>query len=86
MEPGKIKENGPSLDRETDEETELAAEESLNSEPPTPLTLKSSGAMGSGVTANNSLPSVRLDRSLEPLDLVWAKCRGSPWYPALVRT
>ena len=36
------------------------------------------------VCAVNSILPYEEETELEPLDLVWAKCRGYPSYPALV--
>ncbi|KAL4711897.1 hypothetical protein ACJJTC_006066 [Scirpophaga incertulas] len=52
----------------------------LSEEPTTPV-------KGRGTRSSSSKTPVKhssTDVPLEPLQLVWAKCRGYPWYPALI--
>ncbi|XP_047538097.1 peregrin isoform X4 [Vanessa atalanta] len=50
-------------------------------EPPT-TPIKGRGTRSS--TSKTPIKSAQPDIQLEPLQLVWAKCRGYPWYPALI--
>ncbi|CAH0713802.1 unnamed protein product, partial [Brenthis ino] len=52
-----------------------------DAEPPT-TPVKGRGTRSS--TSKTPVKSAQSDLQLEPLQLVWAKCRGYPWYPALI--
>ncbi|XP_037292662.1 LOW QUALITY PROTEIN: bromodomain-containing protein 1-like [Manduca sexta] len=51
-----------------------------DNEPTTPV--KGRGTRSS--TSKTPVKNPMSDLQLEPLQLVWAKCRGYPWYPALI--
>ncbi|CAG9862101.1 unnamed protein product [Phyllotreta striolata] len=35
-------------------------------------------------TAHSATDTQNIEKELKPMQLVWAKCRGYPWYPALI--
>ncbi|CAH2093818.1 unnamed protein product [Euphydryas editha] len=62
-------------------ERRTAPAETSDVEPPT-TPVKGRGTRSS--TSKTPVKTAQPEMQLEPLQLVWAKCRGYPWYPALI--